>query len=69
VFDPVAFFTQPGSPVVVTKIIGFFLDRPMAGPPNFDLWGILVSDVGRWSQGFGSPNPNASFLQVVMLVR
>jgi hypothetical protein len=69
VFDPVAFFANPGNPVVVTKLIGFFLDRPMAGPPNFDLWGILVSDIGLMSQGFGGADPEAAFLKVVTLVR
>jgi hypothetical protein len=41
----------------------------MAGPPSFDLRGILVLQPGLFSAGFGGvPNAN-SFLKIIQLIR
>jgi len=68
VFDFDAFTADP-SVVVVDRIIGFFLDTEMEGPPNFDLYGRLVTDIGVYDGDFGELPPDAGFLKVIQLIR
>jgi Flp pilus assembly protein TadG len=67
VFDPVIFFAT--GDIKIVNLLGFFIDAPMAGPPSFDLRGILVLQPGLFSAGFGGvPNAN-SFLKIIQLIR
>ena len=69
VFDPVLFFASGGDTIRIVNLLGFFIDAPMAGPPSFDLRGILVLQPGLFSAGFGGVPNAASFLKVLQLIR
>jgi Flp pilus assembly protein TadG len=69
VFDPVLFFASGGATIKIVNLLGFFIDAPMAGPPDFDLRGILVLQPGLFSAGFGSVPSAASFLKIIQLIR
>ena len=53
----------------IANILGFFIAAPMAGPPSFGLTGILVTQPGLFSGGFGGVPNAASFLKVIQLIR
>jgi len=67
VFDPVIFFAT--GEIRIVNLLGFFIDAPMAGPPSFDLRGILVLQPGLFSAGLGSVPTAASFLKIIQLIR
>jgi hypothetical protein len=67
VFDPVLFFAT--GEIRMVNLLGFFIAAPMEGPPSFDLTGILVTQPGLFTGGFGSVPNAASFLKVIQLIR
>jgi len=70
VFNTEAPGYDPSSPTItVDRIVGFFLTEPMAGPPNFDLYGVLTTEVGVLDSGAGEVPDDAGFLKVIQLIR
>ena len=67
VFDPALFFSTGA--IHVVNILGFFIEAPMAGPPNFDLRGTLVNQPGVLKPGAGSVPNAAAFAKVIHLIK
>ena len=67
VFDPAEF--EATGRIVIVNLLGFFIKEKMAGPPEFTLTGILVTQPGLFTGGLGTvPNAN-SFLKIIQLIR
>jgi Flp pilus assembly protein TadG len=68
VFD-MATYDPDGAAITVDRLVGFFLEEEMGGPPQFDLYGRLVGDIGVSDENSGGVPANAGFLKVIQLIR
>jgi len=71
-FDP-AHYAATGE-IKIVNIMGFFLlndaDHPLPSPPEFRVWGVLMSQPGLLvSTGDGDVPENAAFVKVIQLIR
>ena len=70
-FDP-AVFAATGE-IVIVNIMGFFLlndvAHPLPDPPEFRVWGVLMSQPGLLVNGGGEVSEDAAFIKIIQLIR
>jgi Flp pilus assembly protein TadG len=70
-FDPYIYATT--GRIEIVNILGFFLlndvDHPLPSPPEFRIWGVLISQPGLLISGGEAVPAEAAFAKVVQLIR
>jgi hypothetical protein len=45
------------------------MDHPLPSPPEFRVWGVIVSEPGLLISGGGEVSEDAAFVKVIQLIR